>query len=150
MIFNKMVPFRFGRRQWILVTGLVLMIACLSASLHFAAYKHYKEHPKSFPDLLAWQLVWWTPWIPLVPLIIRLAQSFPVEKQKWVKSILIHAAFCVLFSLLHLTLFVTFSWIVGGQTWLNVAPKEEPGYFTNLWRLLANPFMVNYRLRLLI
>ncbi|MGH9856750.1 MAG: sensor histidine kinase, partial [Acidobacteriota bacterium] len=98
----------------------------------------------------SWQLTWWTPWIPLVPLIIHVAQAFPVEKRKWFKSLLIHAGFCVLFSLLHLTLYVTFSWIVGGQTWLDVAGETPVGYFTVLWELLTTPFRVNFRLRLLI
>ena len=150
MILGKMKSFRFGRRQWLLVTGLVLAVAVLSACLHYTAYKHYKEEAKSFPFVLAWQLTWWTPWIPLVPLIIHVAQAFPVDKQKWLRSILIHAAFCALFSLLHLTLYVTFSWIIGGQTWLNIADKGGGSYFAVLWRLLTTPFMVNFRLRLMI
>ncbi len=150
MMLGKMKAFHFGRRQWLMVTGLVLLMACLSACLHFTAYKHYKEHAKSFPFVLSWQLAWWTPWIPLVPLIIRVAQAFPVDKQKWLKSLLIHAAFCVVFSLLHLTLYVSFAWIIGGQTWLNIADKSPGGFFPVLWQLLTTPFMVNFRLRLLI
>jgi two-component system, LytTR family, sensor kinase len=150
MIIEKMKAFRLGRRQWLLVTGLVLLTACLSAGLHFTAYKHYKEDPKSFSFVLSWQLAWWTPWIPLVPLIIRAAQLFPVEKRKWFTSLLIHAGFCILFSLLHLTLYVSFSRVVGGQTWLNLAGKSPEGFFTVLWNLLTTPFMVNFRLRLLI
>lgn len=141
---------RFGRRQWLLVTGIVLLTACLSAGLHFTAYKHYKEQAKSFSFVLSWQLAWWTPWIPLVPLIIRVAQAFPVEKQKWFRSLLIHASFCILFSLLHLTLYVTLAWVVGGQTWMNVAGKTTGGYFPVLQELLTTPFKVNFRLRLLI
>ena len=133
-----------------MVTCLVLVIACMSATMHYAAYKHYKEHPKSFGDVLSWQLTWWTPWIPLVPLIIRVAQSFPVEKKNWLKSILIHAGFCAVFSLLHLTMYVSLSWLIGGQVWLNVATKAEERYFPTLWRLLTTPFMVNFRLRLMI
>ena len=150
MILEKMKAFRFGRRQWLLVTGLVLLTACLSAGLHFTAYKHYKEHAKSFSFVLSWQLAWWTPWIPLVPLIIHVAQTFPVEKRRWLKSLLIHAGFCVLFSLLHLTLYVTLSRVIGGQTWLNLAGESPESYSTVLWNLLTTPFMVNFRLRLLI
>jgi signal transduction histidine kinase len=150
MMLERMKLFGFGRRQWLLVTGIVLLIACFSASLHFTAYKHYKEHPKSFPDVLSWQLVWWTPWIPLVPLIIGVAQAFPVDRQKWLKTLLIHAGFCIGFSLLHLTLYVSFAWFLGGQMWMMVADKIGNDFFPVLWRLITSPFMVNFRLRLLI
>jgi LytS/YehU family sensor histidine kinase len=61
-----------------------------------------------------------------------------------------HSAFCVFFSLLHLTLYVTVCWLIGGQIWANVADKGGGSYFPVLWKLLTNPFMVNFRLRLLI
>jgi two-component system, LytTR family, sensor kinase len=138
------------RRHWLMVIGLVILLASLSACLHYVTYKHYKEHPKSFVDLLSKEIVWWSPWIPLVPLIIRTAQRFPVEKNKWLRSLLIHAAFCLIFSLVHLTLYVTFCWILGGQVWLNIAEKNTGGYFPVLWQLLTSPTMVNFRLRLLI
>jgi two-component system, LytTR family, sensor kinase len=150
MMLRKMRGMRFGRRHWLLVTGLVLMMACLSSGLHYVTYKHYKDHAKSFSDLLEWQLVWWSPWIPLVPLIIRNAQRYPVDKQKWLRSLLIHSSFCLLFSLIHLTLYVTTARIVGGQVWMDLAEKTPGGFLPVLWKLLTSPFMVNFRLRLLI
>jgi two-component system LytT family sensor kinase len=150
MMLRKMKGIRFSRRHWLMVIGLVILLASLSACLHYVTYKHYKDHPKAFADLLTKEIVWWSPWIPLVPLIIRIAQRFPVEKNKWLRSLLIHAAFCLLFSLVHLTLYVTFCWILGGQVWLNIAEKNTGGYFPVLWQLLTSPTMVNFRLRLLI
>ncbi len=145
-----MKEIQFGRRQWLLVTGLVLVMACFSAFLLHVTYNHYKAEYRSYTDLLTFQLAWWTPWIPLVPLIIRNALRFPLEKQNWLRTLLIHAGFCIAFSLLHLTLYVTCVRLIGGDMWIKLAEKPGVPYFDVLWRILTNPFMVNFRLRLLI
>jgi len=141
---------RFGRRQWLLVTGVVILVACLSATLFYETYKHYQNESKSYIDLLEWQIVWWSPWILLVPMIVRAAQLFPVDKQKWLRSLLIHAGLCIVFSLVHLTLYVSVAHILGGGLWLKVAETPGESFFATLYRLYTSPFQVNFRLRLLI
>jgi two-component system, LytTR family, sensor kinase len=144
-----MKSFRFGRRQWLLVIGLVVLISVLSASLFYLTYKQYKKESKSFVQLVEWQLTWFSPWILLVPLIVRVAQQFPVDKQNWVRSLLIHAGSCLLFSFIHLTLYVTLSRIIGGGIWSFVSENGET-YRSALFRLYTSPSQVNFRLRLLI
>ena len=144
-----MKGFRFGRRQWFLVIGLVILISVLSASLLYLTYKQYKNEGKSFTDLLAWQLTWFSPWILLVPAIVRAAQSFPIDKQNWMRSLMIHVGLCLLFSFIHLTLYISLSRIIGGDIWAKVTEKDAD-YFSTLFRLYTSPSQVNFRLRLLI
>jgi two-component system LytT family sensor kinase len=150
MMLQKMKGIRFGRRQWILLTGLVILVAFLSASLLFVSYKHYKEESKKFSDLLGWQLTWWSPWILLIPLIVRAAQKFPVDKQKWFRSLSIHSGLCLAFSLIHLTMYVSAARILGGAMWLKVTEKPGEAFIPALLHLYISPSQVNFRLRLLI
>ncbi|MCI0614730.1 histidine kinase [bacterium] len=91
---RKMLPIA----AWIIV-GLVF-----TSQLHFFAA--HAGGKMSWLDSLVWEIPRWLLWAFFAPFVTRLARRYPVHKENAAKRIALHTFFGVIFSLIHLVLFV--------------------------------------------
>ena len=140
----------FRRRSWVLVLGSITAMTLFSTSLLYVSYNSVKGHPMNLTAILTQQTLWWYPWLPVFPFIVFLANRFPIHRNSWQRSLLVHLAGGLTASVIHLSLYVLIAYLFGGQLWKYVTDKPGVGYFEEMGRLLTTPFMVNYRMRILI
>lgn len=143
-----MSAFRFGKRHLIWSFCLITLMTLVSAGMNYVSYANFKDHPMGFPDVLLKQVIWWYPWMLVVPLIVLFAQRFPLDRHTWERSLLMHVPASVLFSLAHLTLFLTMCWVIGGKMWTEVSGDKS--YSETIWIYWTSPTKVNFHLRVLI
>ncbi len=64
------------------------------------------------------QALWWVLWMALMPLVIWLAQTFRVDRSRWVQNAAIHTAVAVVLSVGHIIVFgAAYFAAVGPTTW---------------------------------
>src|SRR5262245_26861188 len=116
---NEQKPRRLlVRLAYLIVVATVL--ALFSAAPFYLFYVQEKE-ALSWAESLLWQLEWWYSWVPLAPIVIWLAGKFPIERQRWITGLLVLIPVGILCVYVHLTIYFTFSWIVGGDIWKMMA-----------------------------
>ena len=87
--------------KWAGILGVWTLIALFFAS-QFALQNQLSPSPVSFWRILLWQLVSGYVWFAISPLILFLANRFPLEEGRWRTSAVAHAVFCILVSLVQL------------------------------------------------
>ena len=92
-----------GFVKWAGIFGVWTLFALFFAS-QFALQNQLSPSPLPFWRILMWQLVSGYIWFAISPLILYLANRYPFEEGKWKTSLIAHAIFCVLVSLVQLAL----------------------------------------------
>ena len=59
--------------------------------------------------LLAWQVPFWTLWAAVAPLVLRIGDRFPLDGQRWTRSLPIHLAALVVIACAHAAVAVAIS-----------------------------------------
>src|SRR5215212_6952657 len=75
--------------KWIAIWAVWTLFAFFFTS-QFALQNQLSRNPVSFWQILSWQMVSGYVWFALSPLILWLAQKFPLEAGRWRKSVPIH------------------------------------------------------------
>ncbi|MDQ3798971.1 MAG: histidine kinase [Acidobacteriota bacterium] len=75
--------------KWIGIWAVWTLFAFFFTS-QFALQNQLSKNPVSFWQILSWQMVSGYVWFALSPLILWLAQKFPLEAGRWRKSVPIH------------------------------------------------------------
>jgi two-component system LytT family sensor kinase len=132
------------------LVGVATVLAFFSAAPFYLFYVQEKSE-LSWIESLLWQLTWWCSWVPLAPSIMWLARRFPLDRQGWIKGLIVHLPMAILYVYLHLTIYFASSWLVGGDIWkMMAAENAQKGLIVTLGTLYKNPFMINFQLRLLV
>ncbi len=101
--------------KWILIGAGWALFAFFFASEVFIA-RAYQGRPLSFGQpLLVW-LICAALWFAATPLIIRLARRFPLDRQRWWSSVLVHLGAAALISFVLLALYVQIVSLLGLET----------------------------------
>jgi len=125
-------------------------LLCLLTTLIFRLSPAYKKMEVSMTDVFVWQITWWYPWLPLLPLVVLFIRRFPLDEGRWFRSLALHLPASVFFALTHLTLYVYIAWITGGAwKWLK-GEKDVDGPGQMILSLIGSPSSVNYRTRVLL
>ena len=97
------------------------------------------DRPRNIPFILAVTLPGWLVLVPLVPVVLWLADRFPVGPGRWRRSLLVHVPGCMLFAVVYLALASFLCDFVFAP--MTAAPQEMPSTFSdysrNLQRLLG-------------
>jgi two-component system LytT family sensor kinase len=139
-----------AKKLFVLVFYLATLMAVFSSLLIHVQMAHYKERDMSLPGVIQLQLIWWWPWVVVVPLIVAVAQRLPLDRKRWSRSVLIHIPCSIVLSLSHLVLYISMARILGDTIWRDFLGKSYSGYFALVWNYVSSPSLVNFRLRLLI
>ncbi|MBL8167109.1 MAG: sensor histidine kinase [Acidobacteria bacterium] len=110
---------------WTLV-GLVLA----SEVNNFWLLRYQRERPFSRSMLVLWQMVGWYGWGLLTPLVLWLGRRFPFDRQRWLRSAIVHTLAGLILAALHLAFF----------TWtgrLAMAGEFRQAPFSELYRIFA-------------
>lgn len=92
-------------KAWILV-GAVWLVPGI-----YYAFQVYFEHrldktPASGVNAAMHGMIFWFLWAAATPLIVKLARAFPLERERWTDGLQFHLPAGLIFSLLHLLLYV--------------------------------------------
>jgi len=148
---------RLLQRRWVraaLIVGAWTVLASFLTSQMYLAYSR-REMPIRWQRIFLVELIYAYIWAALTPLILWLARRFPIERWKWVRSLLIHvgASLFIGFAtrVLHdLMLF----WVVGDADWkfsmskllMNVYFMTDYGVML-YWLILLISYSFNYQRR---
>ena len=107
------------QRKWarrFLVLGIWIFVG-LYFSIQVYLQQAYENQGISIGRALYNGLVFWILWAVFSPLIIWLARNFRVTREQWLDSLLFHIPTGVIFSLLHLAVYVLITtWHEGGAS----------------------------------
>ena len=89
--------------------GLILAV-CFLIGVTFAVqgfiYANQKGYPLTLQDSFIEQIPFWMIWGLLAPLIFRFIQHVPLDRERWIKGVLIHIPGAIIFSLVHLMIYL--------------------------------------------
>jgi signal transduction histidine kinase len=85
------VESKFNRTlvKWLAIWAVWTLFGFFFTS-QFALQNQFSRSPVSFWKILSWQMVSGYVWFALSPLVLYLAQKFPLEAKRWQKSLPIH------------------------------------------------------------
>ncbi len=141
-----------NKQRWKVWLGVFagITLLCLLTTLIFRLSPAYKKMGASMTEVLVWQITWWYPWLPLLPLVVYFIRRFPLDGGRWFRNLALHLPASVFFSLTHLTLYVYTAWITGGAWKMLKGEKDVDGPWQMLVGLIGSPSSVNYRTRILL
>ena len=88
------------RLIFLVATGL----GCLSAIQASQAFALLGEAPRPFVTLLGLNLGYWYAWALLTPLVLWLARRFPLDRERWKRSLPVHVLAVLLVTYAHVVL----------------------------------------------
>jgi sensor histidine kinase YesM len=95
--------------------GLILIV-CFLIGITFAAqyyiYSMQKGYPMNWKDTLSEQIPFWMIWGLLAPLIFRFIQHVPIDRERWVRGVLLHIPAAIVFSILHLAIYLLILFVI--------------------------------------
>jgi sensor histidine kinase YesM len=114
-------------RTIFILLGVWTLIGLTFASLSFFGTLAISDPRRvNLVGLFVWNLLAFYLWALLTPLIARLARRYRLDRQHWPRSLfLVHLPASLLFPALHLCLYLSLFWLVGG-----VLTKEYPTYLS--------------------
>lgn len=131
---------------WAIAFGIATFTVTASVMLMHPAYVQLKEQMK-WGDMFRQQMTWWYLWIPIVPIILSLSKRFRLDSPDWMRNLAFHLPACILLCLVHLSLYVYVSYLVGGgRSWLD--EKHQMSATEMLIFLIRTPSQVNFRTRI--
>src|SRR4028118_1101713 len=89
--------------KWIAVWAVWTLFGLFFAS-QFALQNQLSRNPVSFWKILSWQMVSGYVWFALSPLILFLAQKFPLEPRRWKRSLPVHLVASIVIALFQLVI----------------------------------------------
>ncbi len=85
--------FRSRVRTLLILTGVFSLVTLFFTTSNFFMYLLTpKEYLLAFWQELLLYAVRWLPWVPIAPIVIRLARRFPVRGRRWAGSLSVHLA----------------------------------------------------------
>jgi sensor histidine kinase YesM len=122
----------WGRR--FLVLGIWIFVG-LYFSIQVYLQQAYENQGISIGKALYNGLVFWILWAVFSPVIIWLARNFRVTREQWLDSLLFHIPTGVIFSLIHLTVYVLIT------TWHDTGITTFAGFIESFRRVFAVSFV---------
>ena len=122
-------------RALLILLGVWTVVGLAFASLSYFGTLAINDYRRvDWGGIFFWNLVAFYLWALLSPLIATLARRFPVDRQRWPRSLAVHVPASFLFTVAHLCLYVPLYWIASGA----VAAKSSnvPALF--YFQLFAN------------
>ena len=90
--------------RWGLLVGFWVLVGVI-----FVGY-NYLTHLNAgvpFPrSLVLWIVVGWLMWIPLTPLVIKLARRFPIERSRWIRRVALHVGLACIIVVVDVSVFI--------------------------------------------
>jgi len=123
---------RLLQRSWVraaLIIGAWTVLAAFLTSQMYLAYSR-REIPIRWERIFLVELIYAYIWAALTPLILWLARRFPIERWKWIRSMLVH---------LGVSLFIGFSTRVLHDLMLFYVVSDAEWKFS-LTKLLMNVY----------
>ncbi|HYP01536.1 MAG TPA: hypothetical protein VER76_15205, partial [Pyrinomonadaceae bacterium] len=112
-------------------TLIGLTFACLS---FFGTLAISDPRRIDLVGIFFWNLMAFYLWALLTPLVALLARRYRFDRQRWLKSLLVHLPASLVFPALHLCLYLPLYWLAGG-----LLTKEFPTLTSLfLFQLFAN------------
>jgi signal transduction histidine kinase len=99
------------RIKWVIIFGFWTFFSLLYANQIFFGMHHAPNMHHSWWRIAGWQLAIWYLWGFLTPLILRLAQEFPLHRPRWVRALLVHLSVSTVLCFGH----------VAAVTWLRMS-----------------------------
>jgi len=101
------------RRRWMgvaLICGIWLFIGIVfTLQGYFTSYR--SERPVKLVDSLYLQMTWAVAWAFATPLVLLAASRLPIERNNWIRSVLLHIPICLVLSVLVTTLGRVLIWL---------------------------------------
>ena len=135
--------------RWGLLVGFWVFIGVL-----FVGY-NYLTHLNAgvpFPRSLAlWIIVGWLMWIPLTPLVVKLARRFPIERSRWIRRVALHVGLACIIVVVDVSVFISIRGLAAALSG-TVGPEAELMGETsfNLFKLFRHSLLRSFFFDLLI
>ena len=89
---------------WLWLVALCLLLGLIDAFRSYVSTYHNGTYYLKWSTALRWDLSGWLVWVPLIPLILRLADRLPIDRGNWPSRVLFYAPLGLALSLVR-TLF---------------------------------------------
>ncbi len=80
----------------------------LFADIHVRFY----QEPLPLMSVLAWELAYWPVWAAISPLIFRLARRFPIERNNWLRNLLLSIVAGLFITVAHRAIYLFIAWFL--------------------------------------
>jgi sensor histidine kinase YesM len=122
------------KRRWLIWSAL--SAGCLLTGVSWALndyvfadlYRSFKASPISLKEQMAWEIVYWVVWAALAPLIFWITRKLPIDRKRWVSSLLVHLSAGALLVVVHRAFYLFIAWL------LYVAPHDPATSVFSLYR----------------
>jgi two-component system, LytTR family, sensor kinase len=94
-----MVESRITRPR--VIVGSATLLGCFSAFQASQFVRFFSERDTPFWVLLTLNLGYWYAWALLVPIVLVLARRFPLDRERWLKSLPVHFAAVLVVTFVH-------------------------------------------------
>ena len=101
-------------RKFLPIAAWIIVGFVFTSQLHFFAARTGSK--MTWLDSMVWEIPRWLLWAFFAPFVTRLARKYPVHKQNAVERIPLHIFLALVFSLVHLVLFVLIFHAI--RTWM--------------------------------
>jgi len=123
-------------RRWL--TWIALVAACLLIGVSWAIndylfadfYGEFKSVTHTLQGQLAWEIVYWIVWVCLAPVIFWISRRVPVERDHWIRAVVINIFAGALLAVGHRAIYLFIAWL------LYVAPYDPVESIFVLYRYL--------------
>lgn len=120
-----------NRTLWLIVLIVWFVLSLLIAAQRYSFFLQTDPNIR-FHTTLLWSLFIWSFWALATPIIFKLGREFPLKKQHWHYTVLLHILFSLFFAVLHIGFFSFLS----SSVWLNPNSRENfYGAFINSARI---------------
>ena len=124
------------KRRWPIWAALVA--GCLLIGVSWALndylfadlYGNFKGMAVTLPGQLAWEVVYWIMWACLAPVIFWIARRVPIEREHWIRNVIINVLAGVVLAVGHRVIYLFLAWLVF------VAPHDPISSILNLYGYL--------------
>jgi signal transduction histidine kinase len=114
------------RREGTLIFAIATGLGLFSSVLAYQFVRFFAEKQQPFALLLGLNFGYWYSWAMLAPPVLYLARRFPFERDRWRRSLPVHAVAVLVFTFLHVVASNVIASQLTGDAWMSEAMKKVP------------------------
>jgi signal transduction histidine kinase len=114
------------RREGTLIFAIATGLGVFSSVLASQFVRFFAEKPQPFLLLLGLNFGYWYSWALLAPVVLYLARRFPFERERWRRSLPVHAVAVLVVTFIHVVASNLIASQLTGDAWMSETMKKMP------------------------
>jgi two-component system, LytTR family, sensor kinase len=114
------------RREGTLIVAIATGLGLFSSVLASQFVRFFADKPQPFLLLLGLNFGYWYSWALLAPAVLYLARRFPFERERWRRSLPVHAVAVLVLTFIHVVASNLIASQLTGDAWMSETMKKMP------------------------